>query len=159
MADLDDEEEAKLTSIIEKVTFCASDIIRSAREDVQVSTENFVSNKIGQLFKIVSLFKDTFEILGVQNRDGFERKIRHNFRITKIREAYDDLLNAEQEWDDFLKAIDDEMNSNVSAMLHVGDSGPITESLYDAQTNEPTNLKSFLSGDDFLLLVLLRHFA
>ncbi|XP_005097021.3 uncharacterized protein LOC101856259 [Aplysia californica] len=157
--DLSKVKQAALLSALESVTDAATEIIRNARNDVQSSSEDFVSQKIGKLFRIVGLYKKAFEKVEAKSKDEFERKASRHFRDGKMREAFDELLDVEREWDDFLMGVDKGLASTGGPALREGDVGPISDSLVNACTELPTTFEDFLMDQQFLVLVLLRHFA
>jgi len=98
--------------------------------------------------------------LAVNDIDEVKQVFKKNFSNAQVREAYDELLNVEEEWDNFLVCTDAVLNAGASPAIQEGQSIQDTILLQNVRNGETVNLEALVSGDDkYLHLVLLRHFA
>jgi len=134
-------------------------IIATAKLAVNDNVETFVSSKIGKLFQLVGLYKDVFKRLQVNTKSEFESKGKSYFRNQAIRDGFEDMLEAEQEWDDFLKDVDSQISTQGAPALREGEPGPVDEPLVDAVSGQEVRLADYVPHQQSLVLVLLRHFA
>jgi len=156
------EDNSVLLSMLGNLSQTARSIISLAREEADENTDEFVSKKIGKLFQIVGLYKQAFQASEVGTKAAFEEKIKAKFRDERVRDAYEDLLDAEQGWDDFLLGVDSQIISGGADVLTAGDQGPVEEQVMDVHTGQVVPLSHYTAADEssqFLLMVLLRHFA
>ncbi|RUS73823.1 hypothetical protein EGW08_018416 [Elysia chlorotica] len=85
---------AVITSLSEISEHC-KDIIDNAKKDLKGDVEQFISKDIGKLFKVVWTYKNAFERLQEKNKSEFEKALAHVFRIERVRELFDDVLENE----------------------------------------------------------------
>ncbi|XP_025105925.1 uncharacterized protein LOC112571263 [Pomacea canaliculata] len=161
-------------------------LVAYAEKEVKASVKTFVSSKIGKLFRLASVYKDIFERLGIQTKDDFEEKIKHHFRYSPLREAFEEWQEAENKWDDLLKDVDSRIGTKGPHPLTEGQQISLMQMFIDARTGtrkclydffhkeKPSSgsviqeapsdagnsgLSSFLPFPSSVVLVLLRHFA
>ena len=98
-------------------------------------------------------------VAGVDSWAGLERAVAAQYRNPTIREAHEQLLQAEQDWTALLAQLDLQIGAGVG--LGLGDTLDLSTELWDARTEEPLSLDSLLAGQhyDTLHLVLLRFFG
>jgi len=158
MAEGGDNQENLLLSLNE-ISEAERHIIASATKNATDNVDTFVSSKIGQLFKLVSVYKNAFERNSVETKSEFEAKVKGNFRNNGVREAFEEMLDAEQAWDEFLRGVDAQMDSQGPATLTLGQKAPMDLSLRDACSGQMVTLADYTGDQQYLVLVLLRHFA
>ena len=102
-------------------------------------------------------------VAGVDSWAGLERAVAAQYRDPTIREAHEQLLQAEQDWTALLAQLDLQIGAGAGAGvgLGLGDTLDLSTELWDARTEEPLSLDSLLAGQhyDTLHLVLLRFFG
>ena len=98
---------------------------------------------------------------GVDSWAGLERAVAAQYRDPTIREAHEQLQQAEQDWTALLARLDLQIGARAGAGLGLGDILDPSTELWDARTGEPLSLDSLLAGQqyDTLHLVLLRFFG
>lgn len=148
---------AVVTSLLE-ISEHSKDIMIHAKHSANGGVEQFISKDIGKLFKIVWTYKKAFERLQVDNKEEFEKAVSNHFRKEKVRELFDEFLESEQVWDEFLLDIDTQIVVSNNKPLVEGDLFPISMSVVNARTGFPATVGSFIEKKS-LILVLLRHFA
>lgn len=111
------------------------------------------------MFGMASAYKKCLTSLNVKSKDALERLIHQHIRNPSVQEASHELLDIEQEWDNFFKSIDKNLTSEVEEPAKLGQTGPLEVPLVDARSGEATSLKQFLKERNSLVLILLRHFA
>jgi len=123
----------------------------------------FIETKLGPSFgPAIGIYANLFKALGVKDRAEFERKIMLSIRHSSVEESYDNLLSVESSWNKFLTAVDAELHGPaVTAAATAGQKIQADIQLTNARTGEETSLPSLLDqpGQDYVHLVLLRHFA
>lgn len=65
----------------------------------------------------------------------------------------------QQEWDSFLKDVDNSVDGDSSDTVKLTEAGPVDIPLSDARNSCQTSLSDYLIGGQSLILILLRHFA
>jgi len=97
---------------------------------------------------------------GVCSLQGLEESVKTNFNEAQVRDAWEELLDVQASWDDFLTKVDCEDQTGLAE----GALAPLKSSLVNARTGLPTNLGQVLEDLDVgqhkcLHLVLLRFFG
>ncbi|KAK7487088.1 hypothetical protein BaRGS_00021583 [Batillaria attramentaria] len=112
---------------LKDITETEESLLSYAKDAVKESAEHFVSEKIGKLFHLTSVYKRVFE------------------RHPEIREAFDDWHEVEHEWDTFLKDVDAGLDDLGSPPLTKGQVVPVDLALIDARSGESNSLKHFVT--------------
>jgi len=159
----------QLESVLEAISnICktAKDIIASAQSDFDENPEDFVSKKISKLFPLAQAYKQAFEKTKAICREEFEQKIKELFSDRNVRDAFEELTEVENEWNQFLLKVDEKCSGQtISEVIETGGQAPSCQGWVDVPTGNPTSLDQQLakasgqSGQTYLVLVLLRHFA
>lgn len=108
----------------------------------------------------IPMMADLYRGAGVSSLQGLEASVKANFYEAQVRDAWEELLDVEASWDDFLAKVDCEDPPG----LDVGAVAPLNIPLVNARTNLTTNLGQVLdetiAGQQKCLhLVLLRFFG
>ncbi|GFR76811.1 selenoprotein L [Elysia marginata] len=141
---------AVVTSLVEISHHC-KEIILHAKECAKGDVEQFISRDIGKLFKVVWTYKNAFERLQVTNKTEFEKAVSHEFWQGNVREEFDEVLESEQVWDEFLLEVDSQLVVSNDRPLVKGDLFPSNLSLIDARTGQPTTVESFIGPRELFL--------
>eukprot|EP00090_Calanus_glacialis_P026696 TRINITY_DN41970_c0_g1_i1.p1 TRINITY_DN41970_c0_g1~~TRINITY_DN41970_c0_g1_i1.p1 ORF type:complete len:167 (+),score=53.25 TRINITY_DN41970_c0_g1_i1:31-501(+) len=149
---------AELTSTCNAVENLLTDA-KQKSEDLS----NFVENQLGPSFgPAIGIYVKLFKSLKVKSRDELEEKVKSNFRHASVQDSFENLLTVESAWNTFLSAVDAKLQGPALApAVTAGGSVKVARELTNARTGEVTSLSSLLStpGQDYVHLVLLRHFA
>jgi len=106
----------------------------------------------------ISLMAKLFKTAGVESRTELEEVVKGHFRNAQVRDSWEELLDVETDWDEFLAKVD----SGEAEGLCKGDLAPLQLPLLEAKTGNKTSLAAILDSESTgrcLHLVLLRHFA
>jgi len=108
----------------------------------------------------ISMMADLYRGAGVGSLQGLEASVKANFYEAQVRDAWEELLDVQAAWDDFLTKVDCEDEAG----LVEGALAPLKSPLVNARTGLPTNLGQVLEEMDVgqhkcLHLVLLRFFG
>jgi len=139
-----------------------AETLTSAREKFESSPDEFV-NKIGRhLGGCMQEYAQYFTSLKITSRDQLESLFKANFQDSKVQACFEELEEAEEEWNVFVKSVDSSLYTSGGQLK------PVEEGKHVPQTLELVNfseerilLKDLVPGEDqpYLHLVLLRHFA
>jgi len=108
----------------------------------------------------ILMMADLYRGAGVKSLHDLEESVKANFYEAQVRDAWEELLDVQASWDDFLTKVDLED----LAGLAKGDLAPLKTPLINARTGLATNLGQVLEETDVgqhkcLHLVLLRFFG
>eukprot|EP00118_Oscarella_pearsei_P025770 m.308740 g.308740 ORF g.308740 m.308740 type:complete len:148 (+) comp44661_c0_seq1:157-600(+) len=142
-----------LLSGLETVEKAMRGLLRGAASDLKdLGSSTFVSHKLNTLGKLISIYCDCFDGLGVQTRQELAQLCSRGG--SDVLEAYDDLLNAEVDWNHFLQNLDSLLaDGSVDSAIDFRSVG-----LVDARTEEHVSVEQLFRKSN-IVLVLLRHFA
>ncbi|XP_065835992.1 uncharacterized protein [Oscarella lobularis] len=130
------------------------DTLAKAESDLKaLGPESFVESKLTSLGRLISIYHACFVELGVKSRDEMNG-ICSKSKNEAVTEAYDDLLNTEVDWNQFLVRVDDLVSKDIDESNADFHSTLVT----DARTGQQRILNSFFETT-YTILVLLRHFA
>jgi len=106
----------------------------------------------------IPIMADLYRGAGVSSLQGLEASVKANFYEAQVRDAWEELLDVQASWDDFLSKMDCEDEAGLAE----GALAPLKSPLVNARTGLTTNLGQVL--DDVgqhkcLHLVLLRFFG
>lgn len=134
--------------------------LAAAIQESKDNAETFVTEKYGCLGKLIGIYKDLLQKVGVKSKDELQSLWTPIFTDEYVRNAVEDLISAEDKWNAFLIDIEHKVNTyleNVPSIC-VGDRAPVDASLLNVKTGEMTSLAGVI-GDSHVILILLRHFA
>jgi len=108
----------------------------------------------------IPMMADLYRGAGVNSLQGLEASVKANFYEAQVRDAWEELLDVQASWDEFLTKVDLE---DLAGLVE-GDLAPLKTPLVSARTGLATNLGQVLEETDVgqhkcLHLVLLRFFG
>jgi len=109
----------------------------------------------------IPMMAELYRNTGVGSLQGLETVVKANFREAQVRDAWEELLDVQRSWDDFLTKAD----SKGPQGLDVGTNAPLATRLVNARTGVFTHLGQVLQEatldqeNKCLHLVLLRFFG
>ena len=142
--------------------------VKQAREDFKAASDvyDFISTTnvtagIRKLF-IMPLYIECFNSVGVKTRAELEKLWAKHYKVDKVREAVEELLEHEESMHEFAVEVDRELSrqeKKSNPVAKVGQQLPRDLSLIDAETGLETRLDECWEGSKFTWFVFLRHFG
>ena len=144
-------------------------VIEKARKDLReqdiyqyMDRDN--KNGVSQLFTIVSIYADLFRDTNTGNRPKLEKLWRSCYDHPGCKECVDELLDAEEHYEDFVDEIEKalrvgEKAQTVRSSALAGHVLPKDLSLVMAATGKPSTLGTCWKDSKYTLFVLIRHFG
>lgn len=138
---------AKISS--ELIVSCStkfSDTLKAAEKQFLDDPGGFVDN-IGVLCGGIDAYKELFERSGLGSRAAVDDAVGRAGR--QVQEDAEDLLQAEQDWEKFLKKVETHVQQSSSSgpLLKVGDTLPMNISLTLLGEDSPTTLEAVLEAN------------
>ena len=109
-------------------------ILAEAQKNARQSVENFVADKVRKMGAMIGHYFTTFQALDVMTRKDMHGAIKKMYNYESVRDAEEELHQAEGDWDSFLKEIDDKINPSGDVELVVGSHGPCELKLTEVST-------------------------
>ena len=141
----------------------------SAMEELVVSAgrvgEDGKTRKgVKNLWSHVASYVECLEANGVETYSELERLWERRYGSQDVRDAVEDVLQAEERNDELCKDIEKEFVKIQSErreleLKNIGDSIPAELKVTDARSKEVQKIQSYWEGSKFTLFVLLRHFG
>ena len=105
-----------------------------------------------------------FRALGVRDRAELETLCKRRYAETEVREAFDDFMQSEDDFGDFIAEVDREVKTTEDKMiprniLSVGSTLPGHLELLDADFNRIVSLGETLTRSACTLFVFKRHYV
>ena len=130
--------------------------VKQAREDFEAASDvyNFISTTnvaagIRKLFCIMPLYIECFNSVGVKTRAELEKLWAKHYKVDKVREAVEELLEHEESMHEFAVEVDRELShqeKKSDPVAKVGQQLPRDLSLIDAKTGLETRLDECWEG-------------
>ncbi|CAH3021803.1 unnamed protein product [Porites evermanni] len=98
-----------------------------------------MEDKVRKLGPMIGHYFSTFQSLNVMTRNDMDRAVKKMYCFKSIRDAEEELFQAEQDWDSFLKEVDhtfDRLCGSVNDK-ELGSYGPCELKLTDVSTESP----------------------
>ena len=121
---------------LERLQKVLSNNLLEAKEHVRNSVEDFMEDKVRKLGPMIGHYFSTFQSLNVMTRNDMDRAVKKMYCFKSIRDAEEELFQAEQDWDSFLKEVDhtfDRLCGSVNDK-ELGSYGPCELKLTDVST-------------------------
>lgn len=83
-----------------------SRILAEAQKNAEESIEDFVADKVQKMGAMIGHYFSTFQALNVTSRKGVDEAVAKMYHSQEIQDAAEELCEAEDEWDSFLKETD-----------------------------------------------------
>ncbi|XP_065563243.1 uncharacterized protein LOC136029104 [Artemia franciscana] len=126
--------------------------LNEAKTSIKEDPERFLKEGYEVLGKGMDAYAQFHKRCGFRNREELNSYFQLNHSSQVARDIYEELIDSEDDWDNFLKEIDStyfkQTNLSVPSQIYVS----------DCSTGKVTNFKS-LGETSICLFVLLRHFA
>ena len=123
---------------LERLQKVLSNNLLEAKEHVRNSVEDFMEDKVRKMGPMIGHYFSTFQSLNVMTRKDMDQAVKKMYGFKSIRDAEEELFQAEQDWDSFLKEVDhtfDPLCGSVNDReLVIGSYGPCELKLTDVST-------------------------
>jgi len=136
--------------------------LRKAQETFQENPERWIESEISKhLGPNIGNYARFYSTLGLNGQEELQQLFKDNFKNKAVQEVYEELLEAEDEWNKFLASAD-------QTLITGQQSSPISEGGFLSQEiqllthrEEKLSLCELFTnpGDQYVHLILLRHFA
>lgn len=136
-------------------------ILNEAQQNAEESMEEFVADKVRKMGAMIGHYSDAFQTLNVMSRKDIDEEVAKVCHDKSIRDAADELFQAEDEWNSFLEETDAKINplcKDKAKELVEGSHGPCDLKLIDVHTEREFSVQDLLTSTS-TVFILLRHFA
>lgn len=125
-----------LKDSIDSLSQLLEELLEKAQQHVMESVENFVSDKIRCLGKAIGGYYTCMSKIKASTRAEFEEMWKSNYHDRHVRESIENLLEVEENWDQFLKDVDQKIGGNQSASsVNVGTQAPMDLPIFNITTS------------------------
>lgn len=121
-----------------------------------VNYRDILQSKVRRLGRGIGLYARCFQELAVGNREEMEYLLKDQFSHQDIREAMDDLLACEDQWNDLLERMEKHVNAH-EAKPKALSKVPLDTMIYEG--DKECSLGLVGECKKRLILILLRHLA
>ena len=121
-----------------------------------VNYRDVLQSKVRQLGRGIGLYARCFQELSVCDREEMDRLLKDHFRHKEIREAVDDLIVCEDQWNDLLERMEKVVNTHDAKPKAVS-KVPLDTVIYEG--DREINMGIVGEHKRRLILILLRHLA
>ena len=142
---------------IEQLKIVLTRILAEAQQNASESIEDFVADRVRRMGAMIGHYFNAFQTLNVMSRKGLDEAVAKVYSSQKIQDAAEELFEAEDEWDSFLKEIDAKMNSSGNGKaedLVVGSHGPCELEVTDASSERLVEMKQKYFLNAFLMCMI-----
>lgn len=142
-------------------TSALEELVVSAR---RVGEDGMTRKGVKNLWSHVASYVECLEANGVETYSELERLWERRYGSQEVRDAVEDVLQAEERNDELCNDIEKEFVKIQSErreleLKKIGDSIPAELKVTDARSKEVRKIQSYWEGSKFTLFVLLRHFG
>jgi len=137
-------------------------ILAGAEESAAQDLELFINNHLGaKLGPAIPVFTELLKQLKIDSWEKLETIVKNHFKHVSVQDAFEEVVEVEQRWNNFLAGLDHKLISDNSGQtLQCGDKLISDISLVNARSGNSETVQSLLSSSqEFVHFVLLRHFA
>ncbi|XP_063715514.1 uncharacterized protein LOC134842916 [Symsagittifera roscoffensis] len=153
----------ELANYLESFTEKSNVFLDDARQLYQTSACNDSIGRFGSaMYSIMLCYVKLFEHVGAESAEKFKNILAKHFRTSAVQEAYEELLQFEDNLDTFVGLIDGKFCRNVAsndAKVETGGIMDPTLSVTHVESDQAVSVGDIYSEKPFTLFVLLRHFA
>lgn len=121
-----------------------------------VNYREILQSKVRQLGRGIGIYARCFQELAVKNREEMDRLLKDQFSHTEIRDAVEDLLACEDQWNDLLERLEKLINKHDTKPKAVS-KVPLDTVIYEG--DKESNIGLVGEHKKHLILILLRHLA
>ena len=125
-------------------------------DNFTVNYRDILQSKVRQLGRGIGLYARCFQELAVSNREEMEHLLKDHFSHQGIREAMDDLLACEDQWNDLLERMEKHVNTHEAKPKAVS---KVSLDTVVYEGDKKSNLGLVGEYKKRLILILLRHLA
>jgi len=153
--------------LVEALTIVSSstkNLLDSAVSRADDDVSSFVEKpKLGGVIKVYSSLYSYMG--GSRGSEALEEEVKRHFKHQEVQDAWEEVLEVETAWDNFLTNVDTKMRGAGAeedmAGLGEGDVMPSSIHLKDVRTEKDICMGKLMeeTESEFIHLVLLRHFA
>lgn len=138
------------------------ELLNQARGRLQeLGASRFVNEGVVMLYGGIDIYEHLFTRTGFKDRQALETAVGKSSQA--VRDAANQLLDLEDDWNEFLSEVEINENGNVMDLVSVGGqlSGDLKLHRVSQSMCQPLSLEDFLAttSHTHILLVLNRHFA
>lgn len=154
-------QELSYANEIKALSSLLNSLLEKAKQSVQQSLECFISDEVRQLGAAIGGYFKCMNGFGVKTRAALEAIWSKFYQSQDIRDAVEELIEVEDNWNAFLDNVDCMLSGTVideDVQVSTGMHAPCDIPLINVTTKSSTSLGDMI-GQRFLLLVMLRHFA
>lgn len=142
---------------LEQLKIVLTRILAEAQQNASESIEDFVADRVRKMGAMIGYYFNAFQVLNVMSRKGVDEAVAKMHSSQKIQDAAEELFEAEDEWDSFLKEIDAKMNPSYNGKagdLVVGSHGPCELEVTDVGSEKLVEMKQKYSLNAFLMCTI-----
>jgi len=134
--------------------------LKRAKTSYSEDPNGFISKNYGILGQAISTYSKLFTKTGCSSREELETKWAQRLSNPTVRDAVEDLISIEEEWNNFLISVDETSHMiSTDSILEVGSNVKDLSIKLTNVNNEEEVLLSDLTNNHLSLFILLRHFA
>ena len=133
---------------IEQLKIVLTRILAEAQQNASESIEDFVADRVRKMGAMIGHYFNAFQALNVMSRKGVDEAVAKMYSSQNIQDAAEELFEAEDEWDSFLKEIDAKMILSCNGKaedLVVGSRGPCELEVTDVCLERLVEIKTEVS--------------
>ena len=145
-----------LVSELEKLIGALHRELDSCCDDGAVNYREILQSKVRQLGRGIGLYARCFQELAVRNREEMDRLLKDQFSHVEIRDAVEDILACEDQWNDLLERLEKLINKHDTKPKAVSKI-PLDTVIYEG--DKESNIGLVGEHKKHLILILLRHLA
>lgn len=154
----------QLSSLLQGTSVSISKILAEAEKSFSEKPDEFITTEFGMLGAAISCYCSLFKRTDCQSRNELETSWSKHFSESSIRDAVEELLTIEEEWDKFLLKVDEFMDKKSSGSKGMAwnfntksGSSSVIE-LTNINENTVSTIGQIINNQPSLF-ILLRHFA
>lgn len=121
-----------------------------------VNYREILQSKVRQLGRGIGLYARCFQELAVRNREGMDSLLKDQFSRKEVRDAVEDLLACEDQWNDLLERLEKLINKHGTKPKAISKI-PLDTVIYEG--DKESNIGLVGEHKKRLILILLRHLA
>merc|ERR1712071_157187 len=146
--------------VLQETSESIAETLKQAKTAYSEDPDGFVNKNYGVLGRAISAYSKLFTRTECSSREDLENRWSKHFASPAVRDAVEDLVSVEEEWNNFLASVDDISHViSTNSKLEKGSSIKDLSIELTNVNNEEEKLLSDLTNDHLSLFILLRHFA
>jgi len=114
----------------------------------------------GELGPAIGEYAKIFSSLHLASRQELEHAFKANFKSVKVQDVYEELVELEENWTELVDKVDQELAGGQNTLILREEDHIPGHTALKTIRNEVVELRDLVqSGDRFVHMILLRHFA